>query len=331
MAAIRVLSIGLGPIGQAAARLAHRRAGLELVGGVDLDPELAGRDLGELLEIDCECGAVSSSPDEALARHEPDLVVLCTSSSLLRVRPDVLRAVDAGVNVVSPCEELLFPSLAHPEIAREVDALAERRGVSVLGTGVNPGFVLEFLPVVASGACAAVDRVRSIRVLDASLRRGPLVRKVGAGLSRDEFEDLVAAGKLGHVGMRESVALLGHALGLAVSEIEQTVEPVLAESDFDNGTLSVRAGRVAGIRDRGVGKSADGEVLIDLELQMYVGAREARDELFLYGEPDLHLQVVGGIPGDAATAAVLCNSAPALVAATPGLKTVLDLPPPRAG
>jgi 4-hydroxy-tetrahydrodipicolinate reductase len=325
------LSIGLGPIGQASARLVHRRADLELVGAVDVDPEVAGRDLGELLGVECEAGSIYSSQDEALAEHQPDLVILCTSSSLARVRPDILRALDAGANLISPCEELLFPELARPEIAREIAALAEQRGASVLGTGVNPGFVLEFLPVVASGVCAAVDRVRSIRVLDASLRRGPLVRKVGAGLAREEFEGLVAAGKLGHVGMRESVALLAHGLGLAVTEIEQTVEPVLAESDFRNGTLSIAAGRVAGIRDRGVGRGKEGEVLIDLELQMYVGAREARDEIFLYGEPDLHVQVVGGIPGDAATAAILCNSARSLVAATPGLKTVLDLPPPRAG
>ncbi len=329
MSALRVLSVGLGPIGLEAARLALAGRSLELVGAVDLDPEKAGRDLAELLGLDEATGLrVERDLAAALARARPDVAILCTGSTVPAVLADVERIVRAGAGVVSSCEELLWPALQHPELARRLDAAARSGGSAILGTGVNPGFVLDFLPVVLSGVSRRVERVRGVRILDAAARRLPLQKKVGAGLAVEEFRRLVAAGRLGHVGMRESVALIGHALGFDLDEVTQTVEPVVAERRIETPHLVVEPGRAAGIRNLGFGRSG-GETRVELVLEMYVGAPDPRDEIFLEGDPPLHLAIEGGTPGDAATAAILVNSLAGVAAAPPGLKTVLDLPPPR--
>ncbi len=329
MSALRVLSVGLGPIGLEAARLALAGRSLELVGAVDLDPEKAGRDLAELLGLDEATGLrVERDLAAALARARPDVAILCTGSTVPAVLADVERIVRAGAGVVCSCEELLWPALQHPELARRLDAAARSGGSAILGTGVNPGFVLDFLPVVLSGVSRRVERVRGVRILDAAARRLPLQKKVGAGLAVEEFRRLVAAGRLGHVGMRESVALIGHALGFDLDEVTQTVEPVVAERRIETAHLVVEPGRAAGIRNLGFGRSG-GETRVELVLEMYVGAPDPRDEIFLEGDPPLHLAIEGGTPGDAATAAILVNSLAGVAAAPPGLKTVLDLPPPR--
>ncbi len=329
MSALRVLSVGLGPIGLEAARLALAGRSLELVGAVDLDPEKAGRDLAELLGLDEATGLrVERDLAAALARARPDVAILCTGSTVPAVLADVERIVRAGAGVVCSCEELLWPALQHPELARRLDAAARSGGSAILGTGVNPGFVLDFLPVVLSGVSRRVERVRGVRILDAAARRLPLQKKVGAGLAVEEFRRLVAAGRLGHVGMRESVALVGHALGFDLDEVTQTVEPVVAERRIETAHVVVEPGRAAGIRNLGFGRSG-GETRVELVLEMYVGAPDPRDEIFLEGDPPLHLAIEGGTPGDAATAAILVNSLAGVAAAPPGLKTVLDLPPPR--
>ena len=256
------------------------------------------------------------------------MVFLCTSSFLPDVAEDVRRAARAGANVVSSCEELLLPDFQHPELAGELDEAAKAGGVTVVGTGVNPGFVLDYLPVVASAACRELRGVRATRVVDAGTRREALQRKVGAGLSVDVFRERAADGRLGHVGMRESVALVGRALGFELDDVAQTVEPVIAERELTTPFVTVPAGRVAGIRNLGIGRRDD-EPLVTLRLEMYIGAPNPRDEILLLGEPPLFLRFDGGVPGDDATAAILVNTARQAVAAPPGLKTVLDLPPPR--
>lgn len=328
MEKIRVVSVGLGPIGLGAAKLALSKKSIELVGAVDPAPEKAGRDLGELMGGSANQIIVEPDAAKAYSRLKPDAILHCTSSFIPRVKEQLFQAVDSGVNVVSSSEELLAPHERYPEVAKELDQRARNGHVTVLGTGVNPGFAMDFLAVVTSAVCFDVNSVRCTRVVDAGTRRLPLQQKVGASLTVEEFRKRQAAGGFGHIGMQESVALVGRALQFELDKIEQSLEPVVAKEAHQTPFLEVASGEVAGIRNIGRGWIGD-ELIVELDLTMAVGSHNPRDVVELAGEPPIRLQVDGGIPGDQATAAILVNSLHTVVEAAPGLKTVIELPSPR--
>ena len=326
---VRVVSLGLGPIGQAAAKLLLQKSTLHLVGAVDVDPAKVGKDLADLLDLGEATGVVVESDlGAALARLQPDAVVHCTSSFLPVVEEQLRTCVQHGANVVSSTEELLVPDHQHPELAQALDEAARAGGATILGTGVNPGFAMDFAAVVASAVTFDVTGVRCTRVVDAATRREPLQRKVGAGLSKSEFHKQLDTGRFGHIGMRESVALVARGLGFAVDKIEHTVEPVLAPEDHKTPFLFVKEGEVAGIRNLGFGYLGKRRV-IELDLSMYVGAPDPHDLIELESVPPIQMRFPDGIPGDQATAAILVNSLHGAVACAPGVRTVLEAPVPR--
>jgi 4-hydroxy-tetrahydrodipicolinate reductase len=273
---------------------------------------------------------VAESLDEArLGEPVGDLVVThTTSSSLARCLPELLAAVAVGAHVVSSCEELSYPWVQAPEEARRLDEAARAAGVSVVGTGVNPGFAMDYLPVVLSGVAKRVDAVRVHRVQDAGVRREPLQAKVGAGITVEEFEQRVAEGRMGHVGLTESAQAVAAALGWDAGDTTETIEPVLAEVPTPSAFGTVEPGRVAGIDQVAVVR-VDGEERVWLRLQMAVGIGPSEDDIRLQGEPDLHLTVPGGLHGDLATAAVLVNTIGSIRYAEPGLRVMSELRPPR--
>ncbi|MCS6818226.1 MAG: dihydrodipicolinate reductase [Blastocatellia bacterium] len=321
---LRIIQYGVGPIGSAIVRLLLERAGATIIGAIDIAADKVGRDLGEIAGTSPLGVVVSDRADEVLAR-KADVVVHSTSSYFEQVFDQLLACVRAGSHVVSTCEELAYPFRKHPELARRLDEEAKANGVAVLGTGVNPGFVMDKLVLTLATVCQRIERVSVRRVVDASQRRLPLQRKIGAGMTVAEFHEAVEAGRIRHVGLPESVALIADGLGLEVETISETIEPILAEEDVTTEYLHVRKGQVAGVRQIGRGLVGDHE-RITLELQMYVGAKEPVDEIRLFGTPDLCARIPGGTHGDLATAAVVVNSIPLLVQASPGLRTVTDLP-----
>ena len=254
MTKIRVVSFGLGPIGQAAARLALSKTEIEVVGAVDVDPGKVGKDLGELVGRENAGVAVEADAASVFERTRPDVVLHCTSSFLPVVVDQLTSIARAGVSIVSSSEELLVPDLQQPEIAAKIDEAARAGGATVLGTGVNPGFVMDFMAVIASAVCDEVHQVQCVRVVDAGTRREPLQRKVGASLTTAEFAEQEKTGRFGHIGMRESVALVGRGLGLELDDISQTLQPVVASEEHVTQFLTVPASNVAGIRNIGRGK-----------------------------------------------------------------------------
>lgn len=319
---LRVVQFGLGPIGQACARLAHSRPGLDLVGTLDLAH--AGRPLGDVLETSGPGAIVRDDAEAALAEWRPDVVLHTTSSFLEGIEGQLLACVEAGAHVVSSSEELFWPFARDSEFSRRVDAAARAAGVAVVGTGVNPGFVMDLLPVVLSGVCARVDRVDVSRSVDAGRRRRPLQKKVGAGLSADAFRQREAAGGFGHIGMEESARALAAGLGWNGAEVEETFGPSIADADHETPYATVAAGDVAGIHQTATVR-VGGEVRATLTLTMAVGAPD-EDRVRIEGDPPLDVVVQGGTFGDTATVAALVNSVPKITAARPGLRTVLDLP-----
>ena len=323
---ISVMQFGCGPIGCSIVRLAARRAVLSVCGAVDIDPALVGRDLGEVAAAGAELGAVvRGDARAALAEWRPDLVFHTTGSKVADVYDQLALVAAAGANVVSTCEELAFPAYREPELAERLHALALRHGVSILGTGVNPGFLMDTWPLFMSTLCANVRRVRVVRIQDASGRRVPFQRKIGAGLSVTEFDAAVAGGAFGHVGLQESAAMLAAGLGWRLDEISESIEPVVLDRDVRSEHASVPAGAVAGLKQVAVGTRA-GEPAVELEFEAYLGAPRSYETVSLAGTPPLEVTIEGGTPGDTATAAVVVNSAPAVAAAAPGLYSMKDLP-----
>lgn len=323
---IRVVQYGMGPIGRGIAQLVLERESLILVGAIDIDPALVGKNVGEVLKGGEKPGVeISEDAEAVLASSAPDIVLHATVFSLEKAAPQIQQVLEHGVDVISTCEELAYPFYHHPELSEEMDRLARQHEVTVLGSGVNPGFVMDKLVVTLMAACRRVERVHVRREVNAALRREPLQRKVGAGLRRDQFDALVAEGKIRHVGLPESAAMIAHIMGLEPTDITETIDAVIADQDMTTPFLTVKKGEVAGVEQ--VAKvMAGGEEKITLELRMYVGAEAAADTIYIQGEPEIHMTIPGGIHGDVATAAIVVNAIPAVLSAKPGLITMIDVP-----
>jgi len=323
---IRAIQYGVGPIGAALVRLMREKQSIEVIGAIDTDPAKAGRDLGEVVGApDAPWGVPVTSDAAALLQESADVVVHSTSSSLPAVAEQLLACLAAESCVVSTCEELAYPFRKYPDLAAKLDAEAKTWGVALVGTGVNPGFVMDKLVATLSAVAQRIESVRVTRIVDAGKRREPLQKKVGAGLSVEEFRARVAAGAIKHHGLPESVALVSDALGLGVEEITETIEPVVAREAIRTEFLEVAAGQAAGVHQIARG-FAGGQEKIYMELQMYVGAKDPRDAIELRGQPDISLVIPGGTQGDIATAAVVINTIPEILDAPSGLRTVRDLP-----
>ncbi|MEP7010967.1 MAG: dihydrodipicolinate reductase [Acidobacteriota bacterium] len=325
--AIRVLQVGLGPIGASIARQIGARSGFELVGGVDLDPGKVGRDLGPICGLGKDLGiAVSGDLAAALAELKPEIAVVSTSSALEKVTGTIQACLAAGVAVVSTTEELSFPWRERPELARRIDDAARAVGRAVLGTGVNPGFAMDALPLALTAVCERVDGVIVRRIQDASKRRLPFQQKIGAGLTVAEFHAKVAAGGVRHVGLAESIGMLASAFGWKLDSVTDEIWPKIAVARVASPDLEVAAGDCSGVVQLGLGKEGD-RVRIRLEFEAYLGAPASYDEIEIAGSPALKSRVEGGIPGDLATASIVVNAIPRVLAAPSGLITMRDLPP----
>jgi len=326
---VPVVVMGLGFIGQQIARAALASPELKLVGAVDASPQLLGRKMSDLLGMPA-AGAVVVTDDltKALGRHRRPVLLHATGSKLPQVMDQLLAAVRGGACVVSTCEELAFPYLKYAPLAEQLERAAVKAGVSVLGSGVNPGYVLDRLVATAGQVCGEIRHARVERVVDARSRREALQRKIGAGLTEVEFDALAEKDQVGHVGLLESAALCALGLGLDCDDFEEEMVPVIAEEDISGGAFVVRRGRVAGIHQSAVALS-DGQERVRLELTIAVGAENVGDRVVLESDPRLELEVKGGVAGDRATANVLVNAAARVSAAEPGLLTVLELPAGR--
>ncbi|MBI6545151.1 MAG: dihydrodipicolinate reductase [Cyanobacteria bacterium NC_groundwater_1444_Ag_S-0.65um_54_12] len=322
---IPIALYGLGSIGMAVARAARERHGLAIKAAIDVDPVKVNQDLGTLLGEEPWGVVVNDRPSDLAGAR----VVLHTTGSFLdEVLPQLQTLIEAGGNIVSSTEELAFPYLKHAEKAHYLDSLATKHGVAVVGVGVNPGFAMDVLPLVLSAACQRVDRIRVRRMVNTTLRRFNLQKKTGAGMTCEEFAQALKCGRMGHIGLAESAALLAHGLGWRLRALEEEISPVVAKRTLQSEFITVAPGLVAGLRQVVKGKSNE-STLIELDLTMALGDVDDLDEVLLNGRPDLRLMVPGGLPGDLATVAALLNTIPRMPGAKPGLRTMLDLTLPH--
>lgn len=323
---IKLIMFGVGSIGVGIARVFAARPDYQFVGALDLDPAHLGQDLGTVIGLTEKLGVRVSDSSRKVLALPADLVIHATGSYFLQVKPQLEAIVKAGHNVVSTCEELADPWAQHPRAANELDKLAKENNVRVIGTGINPGFAMDFLPVALSAACQSVRHVRARRVVDASKRRIQLQKKIGTGLTAAAFAELASSREVRHVGLTESAALIARGLGWKLDTIEEQIAPKIAKTRVVTDFYTVEPNFVTGVIQTARGIQA-GEERILLELEMAVDAHEAVDEVWIDGHPSLH-SVVHGIHGDLSTAAVIANVAPRILSVPPGLLTMIDLPVP---
>ena len=335
MKKFRVVQWGLGAMGSGMARLVLEKDGLELVGGIDMRPDYVGKDLGEVLGAGRKLGVVvTNDPATVLDRAKVDLVVIATTSWTREQAPDLRRILSAGINCISIAEELAAPEAQSPALAAELDALAKENGVSLLGTGVNPGFVLDLVVVTLSGVCHSVERIEASRVNDLS-PYGPTVMKTqGVGTTPEEFAKGVAEGSIvGHVGFPESIRMISDALGLGVTRIEESREPIVSKVYRETPHVKVAPGMVAGCAHVAVGYAGEKPVVRLVHPQQihpHLEGQGTGDYINIYGKPEIHMSTGPEIAGGIATMGVAVNMIPHVVAATPGLKSMVDLPVPAA-
>jgi 2,4-diaminopentanoate dehydrogenase len=315
---ISVAQYGIGPIGAEIARLLLTKPWIKVVGAVDIDPAKIGKDLGEVIGL----GRTIGVPVTAELQGKPDVVCHSTGSRLREVSAQLESLLGRGCHVVSTCEELSFP--LDGEIRERLQQVARAANVALLGTGVNPGFVMDKLPLTITSVCQDVKSVEIIRIQNASTRREPLQRKVGAGMTTEEFRAAVDAGKIKHMGLRESLMMVGSGLGVEFESVtDEKIQPIVAESEVVTQYLRVAPGQVAGVHQTIHGT---GRINVSLELRMYVGAEAvAADKVIVRGVPDVEMTIKDGVHGDRATAAMVVNSIPRIVQARTGVLTMDDI------
>jgi hypothetical protein len=329
---IRVVCYGVGAVGIRIAKLLLEKKGIEIVGAIDVAPDKIGKDLGEILDIGKKLGMiVSDDVDSVMRKACCDVVIHATGSYLKDVYPQIAPIAKYGVNVISTCEELSYPYLSESELAKKLDALGVRYAMSFLGTGINPGFLMDTLVITLTGVCQKIDEIKVERVMNAASRRIPFQKKVGAGLTLAEFKRKMNTKQItGHVGLEQSIAMIASALRWKLDKIYVgSAEPVVAQQEVRSEAIIVKKGQVAGLKQTARGTMERKDV-ITLDFQAYIGAKDEYDAITIDGVPSIHQNISPCIHGDHATVAMIVNSIPKVMNAHPGLLTMKDLPVPSA-
>lgn len=325
MGNIRVIQVGLGPLGRKMIEFMLQRTGIEVVGAVDKSADLAGKSLREICGASAPELTVKSSVAEVLATAKADAVLLTTVSDMERITPQVKEIVALGLPVVSTCEELSYPWETSPQLAKAIDQAATKAGVAVVGTGVNPGFLMDFLPLAMTAICQDVEKIRVERIQDATFRRIPFQKKIGAGLTLKEFEAKKQAGTLRHVGLTESMQMIAARMGWKLSRTEDLLTPIIAEKSITAPAMTIKSGDAAGVQQIGRG-FVDGKERITLCFRAAIGEPDTHDSIEISGSPSFTSRIEGGINGDIATCAITINAVKQILRVSPGLKTMADIP-----
>ncbi|MDH5447986.1 MAG: hypothetical protein OEY24_05525 [Candidatus Bathyarchaeota archaeon] len=332
MEKIKVVLYGVGAVGSLIANFLLQKEGIEIVGAIDVAKEKVGRDLGEVLNIGKRVGVtVSNNTEEVLSKTDPNIVVHTTSSYLRDVLPQLAEIVKHGINIVSTCEELSYPYYSEPQLTEKLDALAKKHQATVLGTGINPGFLMDTLVITLTAVCQKIEKIKAVRVMNAATRRVPFQKKIGAGLSVGKFHKAIEERRItGHVGLEQSVSMIAATLAWKLDRIKVgSIEPVIAKRPERSEAVEVKAGDVAGLRQVAKGYRKGNEA-ITLEFQAYIGAEQEYDVISIKGVPNVNQKITPCVHGDIGTVAIVVNAIPKVINAPPGLAIMKDLPVPSA-
>ncbi|MCC5911521.1 MAG: NADP-binding protein [Clostridiaceae bacterium] len=334
---IKVIIWGFGAMGSGMAEMLLKKKGVEIVGICDRNAARAGKDMYEVLGMergDRKPVIISNKIEEVVAQEGIDVALLATDSFTKGAFDKIKFIAEHKINIISTAEEMAYPQAQEPELAEEMDKIAKENGISILGTGINPGFVLDLLILALTGTCEEVDYIKAARINDLSPFGKAVMVEQGVGLTVEEFEEGVKNGKVaGHVGFPESIRMVADGIGWNIDKIEETREPITTKFERESKYAKVEAGNVAGCRQCGFGY-VDGEMKIDMEHPQQILPEtegvDTGDYIWIKGTPDINMQIKPEIPGGIGTIAMCVNMIPHVINALPGLKTMLDLPVPRA-
>ncbi|MHA2149345.1 MAG: NAD(P)H-dependent amine dehydrogenase family protein [Candidatus Thorarchaeota archaeon] len=327
----RVIQIGFGSLGRHITRSILKRENLELVSVVDANTEIVGKPIKDLLQEEIDSRISLTDDLQTVLKEIPaDIAIVATSSSLETVTPTIESCLETGLDVISICEELSFPYQKNPDLSERLNTLAKDKGKTVVGTGINPGYLMDLLPIILTGPCQTVDTIRVTRHMNSSHRRPSFQKKIGTGMTDEEFRKNIDEGNItGHVGLVESIQMIDAALNLDLDEIEELPpEAIIAESKITNSFAIVERGDVLGLKSVGVGRRK-GEQIVTLDFQAYAEATPQYDEVIIEGLPRMQQRIEGGVQGDHGTIGMILNLIPIVIDESPGLKTMKDLPVPR--
>jgi 4-hydroxy-tetrahydrodipicolinate reductase len=332
MEKIKVVSYGMGAVGGFIAKFLLEKEGVEIVGAVDVAKDKVGRDLGEVLGLKQKVGIkISENIESVLQETKADIAIHATSSFLKDTYPQIASILKHGVNVISTCEELSYPYASEPKLAKELDTLAKKHDATVLGTGINPGFLMDTLVITLTSACEKIEKIEITRVMNAGTRRLPFQKKIGAGLTVQEFQQKINKKQItGHVGLEQSISMIANALAWKLDKIVvKSVEPVIVNKTVESKDIKVNAGKVAGLKQKAKGIMKNREV-INLDFQAYIGAEKECDSITIKGVPDINQKIQPCVQGDIGTVAVIVNAIPRVINARAGLYTMKDMLVPSA-
>lgn len=322
---LNIIQLGIGPIGQQLTRYLVERKGISIIGAVDPDPEKAGKDLGKIAGIDKIGIRISADLQSVSGLDEADVAVISTLSSLEKVEQQIKEAADYNLDIVSTCEELSHPWQTQPESAYRIDKYCTEKGIACLGTGVNPGFLMDYLPAVLTSVCQHVEQIKVERIQDAAPRRKPFLDKIGVGLTAEQFAN--NRNSIRHVGLKESAFMIADAMNWNLNRFDETLMPVVADRNIKQENLDVCEGQIAGVQQVARGY-LDKKEVVTLVFRAEVGVPSSYDTVTISGKPDVTSTISGGVNGDIATSAIIVNAVRAVQKSSPGLKTMLDIGAP---
>ena len=326
---INVLQIGLGPLGIQIGKYISEKQSVKTVAAVDVNPELKGKDLGVLINGKPSNVKIHNSLKDSLKEYsgEPTVAILSTVSSIEKLEAQIKEIVAYGIPIVSTCEELSYPWRENPEVSKRIDEMCKSNKVACLGTGVNPGFLMDYLPSVLSSVCKDVEHITVERIQDATPRRVPFQLKIGAGLNLKAFKEKEKSGTLRHVGLKESVYFLGNSISVELDEVTEDLKPVIADEDINTEALNIKKGDARGVEQIAHGY-VKGKCKIKMHFKAAIGEKRSYDRITISGSPSFTSEIDTGVNGDIATCAITINSIKSVLNASPGLHTMASVPLP---
>lgn len=330
---IRVAMWGFGAMGSGMVKLMLEKEGLEVVGVIDRRPEIVGQDIGDVLKLGKKTGIkVCANPEEILDKNKVDVCLHAIHSFTRHVFDSLKLILEKGINVITIAEEMACPQAQEPELAKQLDELARKNGVTILGTGINPGFVLDQLIINLSGACLNVKKIEASRINDLSPFGKTVMETQGVGTTPEVFAAGIKDGSIvGHIGFPESIRMISDAIGLDVDKIEETREPIISNTHRETPVVKVEPGMVAGCRHIGIGYRKGEEVIRLIHpQQIHPGVEnvDTGDYIKIDGDPCINMSIKPEIPGGKGTMAAAVNMIPIVFKASSGLKRMSDLPIP---